>query len=53
MNAPARPPILQVQGLSFAYPGQPALASDWSASFSAGVTLLQAVVGYGFSKMRR
>ena len=32
--------ILDVNGLSFAYRGQPPIASEWSASIGAGVTLL-------------
>jgi ABC-type multidrug transport system ATPase subunit len=53
MNAPAHPRILHVQGLSFAYPGQPALASHWSASFGAGVTLLHGDTGSGKSTLLR
>ena len=53
MNAPARQTILHVQDLSFAYPGQPALASHWSASFSPGVTLLHGDTGSGKSTLLR
>ncbi len=53
MKPPARPPILHVQGLSFAYPGQPALASNWSMSLAAGVTLLHGDTGSGKSTLLR
>jgi ABC-type multidrug transport system ATPase subunit len=53
MNAPARPHILHVQDLSFAYPGQPALASHWSATLGAGVTLLHGDTGSGKSTLLR
>lgn len=33
-------PVLQVQDLHFAYPGQPPLFAGWSADFEAGVHLL-------------
>lgn len=46
-------PILQVQGLSFAYPGQPALVADWSVSIVAGVTLLHGDTGSGKSTLLR
>jgi ABC-2 type transport system ATP-binding protein len=53
MNAPTLPPILQLQDLSFAYPGQPALASGWSASVGEGVTLLYGDTGSGKSTLLR
>ena len=46
-------PILHVQGLSFAYPGAPALAADWSATVGAGVTLLHGDTGSGKSTLLR
>ena len=46
-------PILQVQGLSFAYPGQPALAAGWSTPIVAGVTLLHGDTGSGKSTLLR
>ncbi|AGU53734.1 putative ABC transporter, ATP-binding protein [Variovorax paradoxus B4] len=53
MNAPTLPPILQLQDLSFAYPGQPALASGWCASVGEGVTLLHGDTGSGKSTLLR
>ena len=35
------PALLQVRGLGFAYPGQPALFDDWSADVPAGLTRVQ------------
>jgi ABC-type multidrug transport system ATPase subunit len=34
------PPVLQVRGLCFAYPGQAALFADWRVDLPAGLTLL-------------
>ena len=53
MNNPTRPCILRVQDLSFAYPGQPTLVSDWSVSIGAGVTLLYGDTGSGKSTLLR
>jgi ABC-type multidrug transport system ATPase subunit len=53
MNPPARPDILRVQTLSFAYPGQPALFSDWSAAIGAGTTLVHGDTGSGKSTLLR
>jgi ABC-type multidrug transport system ATPase subunit len=53
MTTAAHSPILQVQGLSFAYPGQPALAANWSTSIFAGVTLLHGDTGSGKSTLLR
>lgn len=53
MNTPTRPRILQLQDLSFAYPAQPALASHWSVSIGAGVTLLHGDTGSGKSTLLR
>ena len=35
------PPVLQVRGLCFAYPGQAALFAHWCADLPAGLTLLE------------
>ena len=51
MTTTTRSPILQAQSLSFAYPGQPALVSDWSVSIGAGVTLLHGDTGSGKSTL--
>ena len=53
MTRPAHPVILRVQALHFAYPGQPALASDWSAAIGPGVTLLHGDTGSGKSTLLR
>ena len=53
MNASTRPVILQVRHLHFAYPGQPALACDWSASLPAGVTQIHGDTGSGKSTLLR
>ena len=53
MNAQTLLPILQLQDLSFAYPGQPALASGWCASVGEGVTLLYGDTGSGKSTLLR
>ncbi|MGJ7496773.1 ABC transporter ATP-binding protein [Variovorax sp. RT4R15] len=45
--------ILQVEGLRFAYPGQPPLADGWSARIGAGVTLLHGDTGSGKSTLLR
>jgi ABC-2 type transport system ATP-binding protein len=45
--------VLQVQALNFAYAGQPALVTDWSASVVAGVTLLHGDTGGGKSTLLR
>jgi ABC-type multidrug transport system ATPase subunit len=46
-------PILQVQDLSFGYPGQPALVAGASVSMAAGVTLLHGDTGSGKSTLLR
>ena len=53
MNAPTLPAILQVDDLSFSYPGQPALARGWCASVGEGVTLLHGDTGSGKSTLLR
>jgi ABC-type multidrug transport system ATPase subunit len=53
MNPPASASILDVNDLSFAYPGQPPIASKWSASVGAGVTLLFGDDGSGKSTVLR
>ena len=53
MNSPTPPPILRLDGVGFAYPGQPALASGWSASVGEGVTLLHGDTGSGKSTLLR
>ena len=50
---PTHTTVLHVQGLTFAYPDQPALADDWSASIAAGVTLLHGDTGSGKSTLLR
>jgi ABC-2 type transport system ATP-binding protein len=45
--------ILQLNRLRFAYPDQPPLAADWSASINAGVTLLHGDTGSGKSTLLR
>jgi len=46
-------PVLDVRNLGFAYPGQPALAADWTGSFGPGVTLLYGDTGSGKSTLLR
>ena len=50
---PTRSTVLHVQGLTFTYPDQPALADAWSASIAAGVTLLHGDTGSGKSTLLR
>ena len=45
--------ILHIQALSFAYPGLPALASQWSATIPAGITLLLGDTGSGKTTLLR
>ena len=47
------PPLLRIEGVSFAYEDQPALIDDWSAAFSAGVVLVQGDTGSGKSTLLR
>ena len=53
MPTPAASPVLHVQGLTFAYPGEPALVADWSATVDAGITLLHGDTGSGKSTLLR
>ena len=53
MKPPTRPDILHVQALNFAYDGEPALVSDWSATIRAGVTLVHGDTGSGKSTLLR
>ena len=53
MPTPAASPVLHVRGLAFAYPGEPALVADWSATVAAGVTLLHGDTGTGKSTLLR
>ena len=46
-------PVLQVQDLHFAYPGQPPLFAGWSADFEAGVHLLQGEESVGKTTLLR
>jgi len=53
MTTPARPLILQADGLRFAYPDQPPLLAGWSATIGAGVTLLHGDTGSGKTTLLR
>ena len=53
MTTLARASVLQVRDLSFAYPSEPALLSDWSVSIAAGVSLLHGDTGSGKSTVLR
>ena len=50
---PTLTPLLQVQNLCFAHPGQAPLALGWSASVGAGVTLLFGDTGSGKTTLLR
>ena len=52
-SLPALPPILQIDALGFAYPGQPPIASNWTAAIGPGVTLLYGDTGSGKSALLR
>ncbi|VTU15301.1 ABC transporter ATP-binding protein YtrB [Variovorax sp. SRS16] len=52
-NSPHRPRILHIENLRFAHPDQPALASGWTGSIEAGVTLLYGDTGSGKSTLLR
>lgn len=49
----ARPRVLRIQNLGFAYPGEPALMSGLSLDIEAGVTLLYGDTGSGKSTLLR
>ena len=53
MHASTDPTILRIEDLTFAYPGQPALASGWHKAIGAGVTLLHGDTGSGKSTLLR
>jgi ABC-2 type transport system ATP-binding protein len=53
MSEPSRQQILKIQDLTFAYPGQAPLASNWSATVGSGVTLLHGDTGTGKSTLLR
>jgi ABC-type multidrug transport system ATPase subunit len=53
MTTLAASSVLCVQGLTFAYPGEPTLVADWSATVAAGVTLLHGDTGSGKSTLLR
>jgi ABC-2 type transport system ATP-binding protein len=44
---PSPSPVLELQDLGFAYPGEPALFEHWSTTLGAGVTLLHGDTGSG------
>jgi len=46
-------PVLEIRKLGVAYPGQPPLAADWTASIGPGVTLLHGDTGSGKSTVMR
>jgi ABC-type multidrug transport system ATPase subunit len=50
MNAAPRPPVLQVQDLSFSYPGRHVF-TGWSADFAAGLTWVRGSNGSGKSTL--
>jgi len=51
--APHSAPLLDIRHLHFAYPGAPALVTDWSARIGPGVTLLHGDTGSGKSTLLR
>ncbi|MDM0121431.1 ABC transporter ATP-binding protein [Variovorax arabinosiphilus] len=53
MSLAATPPILHIDHLRFAYPGDPPIAAGWSARIGAGVTLLHGDTGSGKSTLLR
>jgi len=53
MDATTLTPVLDIEDLCFAYPGQPALAAGWSASIGPGITLLYGDTGSGKSTLLR
>jgi ABC-type multidrug transport system ATPase subunit len=53
MTPSSTSPLLQIQDLHFAYPGQSALARGWSGTIGEGVTLLYGDTGSGKSTLLR
>jgi ABC-type transport system involved in cytochrome c biogenesis ATPase subunit len=53
MPTPSPTPVLQVQCLHFAHPGQPPLFTDLSLDFPAGLTLLDGDTGSGKTTLLR
>ena len=53
MSPASTSPILHIDHLRFAYPGDPPIAADWSARIGAGVTLLHGDTGSGKSTLLR
>ena len=53
MSPASTPPILHIDHLRFAYPGDPPIAAGWSATIGAGVTLLHGDTGSGKSTLLR
>lgn len=53
MNPASTAPILHIDNLHFAYPGDAPIAAGWSARIGAGVTLLQGDTGSGKSTLLR
>ena len=53
MSLAATPPLLHIDHLRFAYPGDPPIAAGWSARIGAGVTLLHGDTGSGKSTLLR
>ena len=53
MRRPTRESVLRVEGVSFAYPGQPMLLANWSAAIPPGVTLLFGDTGSGKTAVLR
>lgn len=53
MSFALTPPILHIDNLHFAYPGDAPIAAGWSARIGAGVTLLHGDTGSGKSTLLR
>jgi ABC-type multidrug transport system ATPase subunit len=53
VSGPAVAPVLQVSGLHFAWPGEPALFDRWSATLGAGLHWLQGESGSGKTTLLR
>ncbi|MDQ0016264.1 ABC-type multidrug transport system ATPase subunit [Variovorax boronicumulans] len=50
-TTPSHSPVLRLQDIGFAYPGQPAIAAGWNASIGPGITLLYGDTGAGKSAL--